>query len=287
MSNMNPQTYYENEENHGSYVYVSLEEMVNNFMLNYVGDSTVLGKVPRSKIIYHMKQGVRNFSFNALKEIKAVELSLNDTLDIILPPDYVNFVRISYVNETTGQLMTLGQNNKIPQTTSYLQDNGGEILFDDNGNILEGTAMVNDINDNLHGSSTGTLNQYCFCGDDHTNWKLDTSVNANGTFNINERLGKIHFSSDNAIRTIVLEYISDGLEYSSESDIRINKLAEQALYHWTNWQLLNNKLNVQEYIISRANKNYHTAFRNSKIALMKIRVDDIINLLGNKKKWFK
>lgn len=281
-----PETYYSDEANFGTYAYVTLEEMVNNFMLNNTGDSTVLGKVPRSKVIFQMKQGIRNFSFNALKEIKAVELSLNDTLDIVLPPDYCSFVRVSYVNETTGELMVLGQNNKIPQATSYLQDNDGEILFDDDGNILEGSAMVNDINDNLQ-TASGTLTQYCFCSDDHTNWKLDTSVNANGTFNINEKLGKIHFSSDNAIRTIVLEYISDGLEFSSESDIRINKMAEQALYHWTNWQLLNNKLNVQEYIIGRAKKNYDTAFKNAKIALMKIRIDDVINLLGNKRKWFK
>jgi hypothetical protein len=42
---------------------------------------------------------------NALQEVKAVELELGDTLDITLPPDYVSYVRISYVNPETGELM--------------------------------------------------------------------------------------------------------------------------------------------------------------------------------------
>jgi hypothetical protein len=32
---------------------------------------------------------------------------MGDTLDIIMPPDYVNYVRISYVNPDTGELMEL------------------------------------------------------------------------------------------------------------------------------------------------------------------------------------
>ena len=31
MSSQNPQIYYEAEENHGNYVYISLEDIVNNF----------------------------------------------------------------------------------------------------------------------------------------------------------------------------------------------------------------------------------------------------------------
>jgi hypothetical protein len=30
--------YYSDESNHGDYVYVTLEEMVNNFIANYTGD---------------------------------------------------------------------------------------------------------------------------------------------------------------------------------------------------------------------------------------------------------
>lgn len=105
MSSMNPLEYYDDEANHGSYSYVTLEEIVTNFIANYTGDGKILGKAKRSQIIYQFKQGIKKFSINALREVKAVELELGDTLDIILPNDYVNYARISYVNPDTGELI--------------------------------------------------------------------------------------------------------------------------------------------------------------------------------------
>ena len=50
----------------------------------------------------------------------------------------------------------------------------------------------------------------------------------NGKFTINERLGKISFSSDLKGKLIILEYISDGNAYNM--DVKIPKLSEEALY---------------------------------------------------------
>jgi len=96
MSSQNPEIYYQNEENHGDYVYESLENIVNNFMQNQTGDNTIIGTFPRSRILYWAKKGLQQLNFEVLKEVKAVELELGDTLDIILPPDYVNYVRVSW-----------------------------------------------------------------------------------------------------------------------------------------------------------------------------------------------
>ena len=85
----------------------------------------------------------------------------------------------------------------------------------------------------------------------------------------------------------MLEYISDGLEYSNENDIKINKMAEMALYAWINWNLLSNKINVQEYIVRRAKKDYDTALRNAKIKLMDLRLHELAFNINGVKKWFK
>lgn len=293
MSSMLPIDYYENEGNHGNYIYVSLEELVNNFMSNYCGDGEILGGIKRSKVIYQFKQGIKQFSFNALREVKSVELELNDTLDIIVPPDFVQYVRISYVNPNTGECMVLSINEKMPLATSYLQDNKANILFDNDGYILEGTTLLAEINDNPEKdqllksrSFIGACNGYCSYANE-TFWGLDTSQNINGTFNIDKRSGRIHFSSDNLTRVLLLEYISDGLELSNESDIKINKLAEIALYNWVNWNLLSTKLGVQEYIIRRAKKDYDTTYRNSKIALMNIKATDVAHYISGRKQWIK
>ncbi len=281
---MLPIDYYENEENHGGYQYLTLEEMVNNFMLNYTGDDSILGGVKRSRVIFWMKKGIQQFTFNALREIKKVELELGDTLDIIMPPDYVSYVRIAYVNPVTGELMYLSLNPNIAIGTAYLQDNNADILFDDDGFILEGTTYFEELNDRVGQLTNTELNIGC-CD---TNVKIiNPAGNANGYFNIDPRKGKIHFSSDNAPRVIMLEYISDGLEYSSESDIKINKKAEIALYDWVNWNLSHSKLNVQEYIVRRLQKKYTASYTNAKIALMDIRIGETMLLLNARRQSLK
>lgn len=298
MSSILPVTYYENQENHGSYVYVSLEEIVNNFMQNYTGDNTVLGNVKRYNVLYWARQGMRQFSMDALKEVKAVELELGSTLDIILPPDYVSYVRISWVHPQTGDLMPLSKNTKLPLATAYLQDNNAEILFDNDGNPLEGTSNFQLLKDEQRNAENviNVLNCGVSCsGCQYENggclntalYRVDTSRNANGYFNIDTRQGRIHFSSDNASRVLMLEYISDGLEYTEESDIKINKMAEYSLNAWINWNLLNNRLGIQEYIIRRAKKDYDTAFRNTKVKLMDLRTHELIHTINKSNQWFK
>lgn len=297
MSSQNPQVYYENEENHGNYVYVTLESIVNTFLLAQTGDRTVIGGVPRHLVLHWAKKGIQEFTFDALREVKQVELSLGDTLDIILPPDYINYVRISYVNEQTGALMPLSRNNKIALAASYLQDNNAEILFDDDGEILKGTTLHQALIDRPTNvnvlpilSCDTTCNGCSYYGSgcpNPTMFRADPTRNANGYFQIDTRQGKIHFSSDNASRTIMLEYISDGLEYNSDSDIRVNKLAETALYDYISWNILNNDLNVQEYIVQRAKKKYDTSYRNAKIRLMNLKPNEVIFTLRGRNKYIR
>lgn len=281
MSSMNPQEYYENEENHGSYSYVTLEEMVFNFIANYTGDGFLIVNPSRSRVIYQFKQGIKKFSMNALREVKAVELELGDTLDIILPPDYINYTRISYVNPDSGDLMVLSENTKAPRATAPLQDNNADILFDNNGLALEGSTYFSELNDAVKEKNIlGTVDS---CSTD-TDFRLDTTKNANGTFHIDTRSGKIHFSSDNAIRVIMLEYISDGLEYSNESDIKVSKMAEEALYNFVNYELMRNVFGVPMYEKMAAKKSWESAYRNAKIALMNIKISDVMLCLNAKRK---
>ena len=299
MASENPFEYYSAEENYGGYVYVTLENIVYGFMQGFTGKNTVLGDIERSAVLYWAKKGLQQFSYEALKEVKAVELELGDTLDIILPPDYVEYVRVSWVHPVTGALMPMSRNDKLPLATAYLQDHLANILFDDNGQILEGTTMFQELNDHPANPQTNSLS-ILGCGIscngcqfynggclNHALYGIDTSKNANGYFNIDTRKGRIHFTSQNATKVIMLEYISDGLEYSEESDIKINKLAEYALMNWINWNLLNSKFGVQEYIIQRAKKNYDTAYRNAKIKLMKLRVHELIHTINGRNRWFK
>lgn len=290
MSTLNPQVYYEDQENHGTYVYETLEMMVNNFMQNYTGNSSLLGPIKRYNVLFWMKKGIQLFTSDALKEVKAVELELGDTLDIIMPPDYSNYVRISWLNQTTGDLMPMSQNNRLPLATSYLQDHEAFVLFDDNGYPLEGNSATNILQDDLTKLKQTTRNGIPCCelslyGNTYQNFRIDTSINYNGTFVENKRQGRIHFDSSVASKIIVLEYISDGLEYFDEADIKINKFAEYALYNWTNWNLLNNKNGVPDYEKRRAKRDYDTAYRNAKIRLMNLKIAEVSQWVKKRNTW--
>lgn len=290
MGSQNPQEYYETEENHGNYKYVSLLNLVNNFIDNQTGDGTLIGQIPRRKVIYQIKKGIQEFNFSNLQEVKGCELELNDTLTAIYPPNYVNWVRVSYVHPVSGKLMPMSINRDLNTHVSYLQDQNANILFDQDGFILEGTTM-NEKLESQQNIISYEFDPNCFNNAHHnhtvvnrgTDFGLDVSKNINGSFNITD--AGFHFSSDALSKVIMLEYISDGLEHADDADIKINKLAETALYAYVKWQLLTNKDGVREYEIKRARDEYTALNRNATIKLMNIRFTDIMFLLNKRKNW--
>jgi hypothetical protein len=133
--------YYENDgntpmdANWGSYQYVSLADIVNNFMLMYQGNHEIINNINRYKVLFHAKRAIQELNYDAFKEIKALELNVCDNLRFVLPPDYVNWVRISVYKN--GVLYPLSENIQVNGAKSYLQANDCSILFDQVGNILE------------------------------------------------------------------------------------------------------------------------------------------------------
>ena len=67
-----PCEYYGDSTNHGDYQYVSLDDMVTNFILNYVGDDKLINNTHRLTVLFHMKRGLQELNYDALKEIKVI-----------------------------------------------------------------------------------------------------------------------------------------------------------------------------------------------------------------------
>ena len=133
--------YYENngntptDENWGSYQYVSLSDIVNTFMLMYVGNDKLVNDLNRYQILFHAKRAIQELNYDALKEIKILELDIGNDIRFILPQDYVNYVRISLFKNNT--LFPLTENIQTNWSGAYLQDNNNKILFDQDGNVLK------------------------------------------------------------------------------------------------------------------------------------------------------
>jgi len=289
------------DANWGSYQYVSLQDIVNNFMLMYNGNHSLVNNEERYKILFHAKRAIQELNYDAMKEIKILELSVCDNLRFVLPPDYVNWVRISLYKD--GILRPLTENIQTNWSSAYLQDNNCRILFDQNGGILRPQDSTIDY-DRITGSKQSIyLNEnspldgelgYCYDGMWYFDWAIGAryglnteTANANPTFKIDKRAGVINFSSGMADELCILEYVSDGMENGDNSQISVNKLFEEYVYAYIQYAILDAKLGVQEYIVSRARKKKTALLRNAKIRISNIHPGRLLMNLRGRDKWIK
>ena len=107
----------------------------------------------------------------------------------------------------------------------------------------------------------------------------------NGWFTINERDGVFSFSSNLVDKLIILEYISDGLAYTT--DMKVPKLAEDAFYAYILHEVISGRLNQPEYIVQRLKKEKRAKLRNAKIRLSNIKLEEISQVFRNKSKIIK
>ena len=304
MAYINDYAYYANsgtaptDTNWGSYQYVSLADIVNNFMLMYQGNHELINNIERYQILFHAKRGVQELNYDAMKEVKILQLDITQQLRFVLPQDYVNWVRISQF--TNGCLRPLSENIQTNWSSAYLQDNDSNILFDQNGNVLMPQESELDL-ERIRGSGCSIyLNEgspyhgsegYCCDG----NWYFDYAVgarfglntetaNSNPTFTIDKQSGVINFSNISGAASIVLEYVSDGMENGVDTEVQVNKLFEEYIYAYIRYSILNGRLGIQEYIVNRARKDKSSLLRNAKIRLSNIHPGRLLmNLRGQNK----
>jgi hypothetical protein len=288
-------------KNWGSYQYVSLYDIVNNFLLMYSGNHSLVNNEQRYKILFHAKRAIQELNYDAFKEIKVLELTVDDGLRYVLPSDFVNWVRVNLYKD--GYLRPLTENIQVLSSTAYLQDQQGNILFDQNGNVLEPENSEIDY-DRLRGTKKSIyLNpqsryngQYGW--DVNGVWYFDYSLgeryglntetaNFNPTFNIDKKAGVINFNSDMYNQSVILEYISDGMENGNDANVSVNKLFEKYIYAYIQYEILNSKLGVQEYVINRARKEKSALLRNAKIRMSNIHPGRLLMNLRGMDKWLK
>jgi len=285
------------EENYGSYAYIKLNDIVNNFEVAYVGIDKIIPNVKRTDIIFHAKRGLQEFSYDTLKSIKAQELTVPPSLSLAIPQDYVNYVKMSWVDRQGVKHIIYPTRLTSSPTGTPIQDNQGlpvQSNFDDN---IDGTSLTDErwktqnngiIVNNLNFISNGGGGYGYGYGSNvyGQRYGIDPQyANANGSFTINEREGKFSFSSDLVGSLIILEYISDGLAY--ELDTKVPKLAEEAMYAYILHSIISLRSNQPEYLVQRLKRESFAKLRNAKIRLSNVKIEEITQIMRGKSKWIK
>jgi hypothetical protein len=290
------------ENNYGSYEYVSINDIVNNYLVAYVGEGKLVPNVKRTDVIFHAKRGLQEFSYDTLKSIKSVELSIPSSLSLIIPQDYVNIVRLSWIDELGVQRIIYPANNLTTAPYSALsQDQSGFPIQDANSNNIEvppstierwnnadTRKITGNYNWNAAYNTDAWLDGYPMLWQQAVGERYGlnpSTTQVNGWYLVDERRGTFNFSSNLARRLIVLEYISDGL--ATDLETKVPKLAEDAMYAHINHSILASRINQPEYIVQRYKKERSAKLRNAKIRLSNIKLDQIVQVMRGKSKWIK
>ena len=292
------------EDNYGSYAYISLNDAIDNFMVGYVGDGKLIQTAKKSDILFHAKRALQEFSYDTLKSIKSAELTIPSSLTLVLPQDYVNYVKTSWI-DNAGVKHPIYPTNNLTTSPYYtqIQDSKGIPTQDNFGDDIEGTSITQK---RWHSNTIleNTLDNSGYIGIDdfninynnngewigYVNWGqlygIDPQYSqSNGWFNLNEREGKMSFASGMINQLIVLEYISDGLAY--DTDTKVPKLAEDALYAYILHAVISTRANQPEYLVQRLRREKSSKLRNAKIRLSNIKIEEITQVMRGKSKWIK
>jgi len=233
LDNQSSSQYYSNAGIYGDYQFVSLADIITQFMFIYVGEDKIISKASRTDVAFHAQRGLAEMSFDTFKSTKALEITVPATLQMTLPQDYVGYVKVSWV-DGSGIKHVIYPASKTSNPTKPTQASDGSYTF----NGVDGSMLTDSESTTWasYNSATPSENQNDYQDDAY--WPLDGErygldpqyAQANGSFYIDENAGKIHFSSNISGKTVILDYISDSL--GTEDEMKVHKFAEEAMYKW-------------------------------------------------------
>ena len=119
------------DESYGSYQFTSLENIINQFIIAYVGEDKLIPKIKKTDVSFHAKRALQELSFDTFKSCKSLELEVSNTLSLPLPQDYVNYVKISWV-DSSGITRLLFPASKTSNPKAFQQNSDGSLKFENN-----------------------------------------------------------------------------------------------------------------------------------------------------------
>ena len=285
----------------GYYTRTTLEDVINNFIISHVGMDKVLSNVPRHEIAYWAQRGLQEFNYDILLSEKNIEFEISESLSWPLPADYVNYVKIVYVDGNGNERVLMPRRTSTAKQ-GLLQDNAYGQIYDSEGRqVVSGRSLtterfqgeIQDYNaparEALFSKDLDDIYDYYYSGYFGRRYGLDPEhSNTNGTFQMDLSAGIIYFDSTFRAGDIMgLRYVSDGLSNNDDlAKVYVPKLAEDALYAF----ILYNASKVRPAAANLApmyKKEMSAKMRNAKIRLSNYKLEEFAQVLRGRAKWIK
>ena len=120
--------------NYGEYQFISLETIINQFLISYVGENKIISKAKKTDVSFHAQRALQELSFDTLKSIKSFEMEVPPSLKIPLPQDYVHYTKLSWV-DSSGIKHPIYPVSKTSNPIAYQQNTDGSFKFETNSYI--------------------------------------------------------------------------------------------------------------------------------------------------------
>ena len=143
--NQTQQDYYDGND-FGGYQFISLEHIITNFTIAYVGEGKIIPKIKRTDIAFHAQRAIQELSFDTFKSVKSQEITLPPSNTMVLPQDYVNYTKVCWV-DGNGIERPLYPTKHTSNPTPILQDSDGDYSLTAIGtldNVTNTTTIVLD-----------------------------------------------------------------------------------------------------------------------------------------------
>ena len=265
----------------GNYQFVSLENIITAFVVNYVGEDKIISKINRVDVQFHAMRAIQELSYDVFRSVKSQEIEVPNTLKMIIPQDYVNYVKIARI-DSNGIERILYPTDKTSNPFAITQDADGDYTF----NSVTGDLSQQVPSDTLTNYQSQVPNTNVY-SDDNSDIEIDSRgrrygldpqrAQSNGSFYIDYQRGYILFGSSLAGKTIVLKYISDSL--GTDNETVVHKFCEEAIYKWIAYGILSTRTNIPEYIVQRFKKEKFAETRKAKIRLSNIKMEEFTQVL--------
>lgn len=296
-------TYYLTGADHGNYRHISLTEIIDSFAATYVGNGKLCDGVVLSDITFHAIRSLQELSYDTLRCTKDWEVEIPSTLVLVMPVDYINYVKLSW-SDSNGIEKIIYPTSKTSNPTDVnhtVTDFGGfdtsalgtndDLTTDEDSttwaNYKAQTAsdigsvdadQIDDEYGRLVGGRYGIDPQY---------------AQANGSFYVDQDQGKFHFSSNISGKTVILRYISDGISTSADNgsiDLTtslVPKLAEEAIYKHILYGVLAARKDTPPSQLQMIKKERYAETRKAKLRLSNLKIEEITQVLRGSSKQIK
>jgi len=256
----------------GKGMYITLKDIVEEYMDGLTPNNHTYD-IERRLVIKQARNAIKEFNFSSVKNYKYIELELTNSLQVTVPPDFVDYYKISWIDED-GNTYPMVQNGRLNLGQAVLQDHDYNFICDSDGQwiTVDGTSPTIDDPAPSYSSSYNTNRSMIF---------------ENGYFKLDKSAGVIKFSSDAKERKILLEYITDGYSGLSDTEIKIHKYASNAANEFIYFKLIERDKQIPDSEKRRARKALNVASRKMRNRMSPVREEDIYQITRARSRWVK